>query len=99
MYVQHALMNILSIWIITKRNNFHSFDWLNYCGLQCEYQNQQVRLPIRSKAFFDSRQRSFEILIQPVANSNGRILHSYVELTFLFARDCQLISYCYLLYY
>ncbi|UJR18635.1 hypothetical protein I4U23_005543 [Adineta vaga] len=69
-----------------------------YYGSHCEFQNQRVSLSVKFQTFLDSRQTLFEIIIQLIDNSNERTIHSHIQLTYLFVRDCQLISFYYLLY-
>ncbi|CAF0823807.1 unnamed protein product [Adineta steineri] len=79
-------------------STFICFCLCSYYGSRCEYQNQRVSLAIKFQAYSESRQTLFEIIIQLIDDSNERIVHSHVQFTYLFARDCETIFYYYLLY-
>ncbi|CAF4232249.1 unnamed protein product, partial [Adineta steineri] len=86
------------IWSNNDESTFICFCPHSYYGSRCEYQNQRVSLAIKFQAYSDSRQTLFEIIIQLIDDSNERIIHSHVQFTYLFARDCETIFYYYLLY-
>ena len=61
----------------------------SYYGSQCQYQNQRISLTIRVRALSQSYQTLFAVIISLIDDSDQRIVHSFMQISYLSVRDCQ----------
>jgi hypothetical protein len=90
----------LRVWLNDEKNITTNtcFCPPSYYGDQCQYQNQRISLTIKFRAFSDSWQTLFAVVISLIDDSNERIIHSYEQFTYLSLRDCQVKFNIYLIY-
>jgi hypothetical protein len=90
----------LRVWFDSKQN---MTDVVCLCppsfyGNMCQYQSQRVSLTIQLRAFSDSWQIPFTLVISLIDDSDERIIHSYEQLTYLPMKACERKFNIYLLY-
>jgi hypothetical protein len=90
----------LYVWL-NNTNNSRTITCLcppSFYGNRCQYQNQRISLSIKFRALSDSWLTLFAIIISLIDNSNQRIIHSYVQFSYLSLRDCKNKYDIYLVY-
>ena len=70
----------------------------SYYGDQCQYQNQRISLTIKFQALSDSWQTLFAIVISLIDDTDQRKVHSYEQITYLWAQYCTTRYNMYLVY-
>jgi hypothetical protein len=70
----------------------------SYYGDICQYQNQRISLSIQFRALSNSWQTPFAIVILLIDDSEQRIIHSYEQITYLWAKNSENKFEIYLLY-
>jgi hypothetical protein len=95
-YCQRGLH--LHVWLNNRSIDHACLCPPSYYGERCQYQNQRISLTIKFRAFSDSYQTLFAIIISLIDDGDQRIIHSYEQITYLSFSHCETKFNIYLLY-
>lgn len=97
-YERHCLRGLdLFIWSGNK-SRLGCLCPLSYYGSQCQYQNERISLSIQFRALSQSYRTSFSIIISLIDDSDQRIVHSFLQHSYMSIRDCENKYEFYLVY-
>jgi len=60
----------------------------SYYGSRCQYQNQRISLTIHVRALSQSYKTLFAIVISLIDDTDQRIIHSFIQISYFAVRDC-----------
>ncbi|CAF1142600.1 unnamed protein product [Adineta ricciae] len=70
----------------------------SFYGNTCQYQNQRISITLQFRAPSNSSETPFLFVVSLIDDSDERLIHSFHQFTYLFAKNCQRKFNLYLLY-